>query len=791
MKSDRRPLTSRSWRARIGGLVVTAVVTGTVTLIAPPPAIAGPVAIDRPDEPVVLTGADLPTLEGVSADDVVAFRYAGGWQQVPVQVDERAVVDYGRNPAQNTGPPPSIDGTVYGTLPTGQTELQYTDADTFVGPDPDPMVDDNDEVVFMARDAGVDTAPAASDPTGVRAGTGVEVTIEDPLVAGAEGVLYLFESDGSLDPGAGMSYVNYDFSLDSGEYKTTYRRDAGPNPESSTVTTNSYRSGFSDRWILDVERIDAGAATGADILDRYRFQFAPNSCGRSTATFVAGEGAFIVNHSGPVRALRSYIGANSGPYTQRTHRFYEERHEIETDLRVHPIGGLMDIWDFSPAATGMIYSSSTTPGPVAVDGSPDSVSTTPPDWELVTGSQGSMTSALRIDTSFAEVADNLAWYYEDEADNPTVSQCTGDGQAIANSGPIVSTGVPCTDPEPGCGALRATRTIHHARPGRTSAAAAVWAQQLDTPLVVTTGDRPLPGPHLAVSVDGVTTTAGERLEATITVDNTGDEPLTGVEITRPAACATTVGALAVGAEATVACGRPTSIDEIEFPDKSAVANILGRATSNETGPVDLTVTTTVLPPDHSLSDVPLWVDDATDWIVFHQIATGYPDHTYRPDNPITRAQVTRMLHRLAGSPDTSTLPDHTLTDIPAWIDDAVTWITHDPDGPGPIQPIAAGYPDHTYRPDNPITRAQVTRMLHRLAGSPDTSTLPDHTLTDIPAWIDNAVTWITHDPDGPGPIQPIAAGYPDHTYRPDNPITRAQVTRMLCRLEASAQIDRT
>ncbi len=47
-------------------------------------------------------------------------------------------------------------------------------------------------------------------------------------------------------------------------------------------------------------------------------------CGTAAAaghTFSAAEGAFIVNKSGPVRALRAYIGANSGPYTGRLHVF--------------------------------------------------------------------------------------------------------------------------------------------------------------------------------------------------------------------------------------------------------------------------------------------------------------------------------------------------------------------------------------------------------------------------------------------------------------------------------------
>ena len=172
-------------------------------------------------------------------------------------------------------------------------------------------------------------------------------------------------------------------------------------------------------------------------------------------------------------------------------------------------------------------------------------------------------------------------------------------------------------------------------------------------------------------------------------------------------------------------------------------------------------------PPHGFTDVPAWVDDAVRWIADKGYASGYPDNTYKPDNPITRAQVTRMLYRIAGSPDVTGTPGHGFTDVPAWVDDAVRWIAD--------KGYASGYHDNTYKPDNPITRAQVTRMLYRIAGSPDVTGTPGHGFTDVPAWVDDAVRWIAD--------KGYASGYPDNTYKPDNPITRAQVTRMLYRID--------
>ena len=62
------------------------------------------------------------------------------------------------------------------------------------------------------------------------------------------------------------------------------------------------------------------------------------------------------------------MGANSGPLTQRTHLMYRDREDVITDLRVHSIPGIMDFVDYSAAASGMTYRSSTLPGGATIAG---------------------------------------------------------------------------------------------------------------------------------------------------------------------------------------------------------------------------------------------------------------------------------------------------------------------------------------------------------------------------------------------------------------------------------------
>jgi hypothetical protein len=116
-----------------------------------------------------------------------------------VQIDERDTVTF--------------DQVYGGEHPQADIDVEtYTDAGTYVGADSDPLFDGDDELVFMAKDAG-DPAPAGViTPAGVVVGSGVQLWIVDSLDGGM-GFVYLFQTDGSLTPEAGADYVSYDFDL--------------------------------------------------------------------------------------------------------------------------------------------------------------------------------------------------------------------------------------------------------------------------------------------------------------------------------------------------------------------------------------------------------------------------------------------------------------------------------------------------------------------------------------------------------------------------------------------------
>jgi len=430
-------------------------------------ALANDLARDR--DPVVLAGAALSGLLGAEPARVVGFRYQGGWIQFPVQVDERTVVDFSQ--IYNNPPPYS-----------GFTILTYADASTFTGPDPDATFDADDELVFMAKDAGSIQATVPGPP-GTVSGSGLELVVLNPLSA-TVGYVYLFRSDGSLDPGIGPDPVTYSFFLlPSGlPYKTQYNTQSGPNPENTFVTSANYSVHFSDRWICNETRITSPGATGVDILDRRKALFAPGSCTRSEQTFSNGEGALIVNRQGAVRTLRGYCGANSGPTTYRIHAFYEAREDILTALRVHAIPGIMDFFDYSPDAAGMTYRNDLNPAGVTIDGVPDLVTLGPIGWEMVTGSQGTLVMTGGVDTDISGFS--YTSYYQDLS--PAGGQCTGDNSEYGASGLRVASNIPNTDPALGAyNILEATRVIAYDGPNQDVAFAQARAMEAQNPLTAT------------------------------------------------------------------------------------------------------------------------------------------------------------------------------------------------------------------------------------------------------------------------------------------------------------------
>ena len=146
---------------------------------------------------------------------------------------------------------------------------------------------------------------------------------------------------------------------------------------------------------------------------------------------------------------------------------------------------------------------------------------------------------------------------------------------------------------------------------------------------------------------------------------------------------------------------------------------------------------------------------------------GYPDGTVQPNGQITRAEATTIFFRLLTEESRSANLTKTngYTDVAsdAWYNTAVSAMTK--------AGIVDGYPDGTFRPDAPITRAEMAKIISLFAKL-DKS---ESRFSDIAGhWAEAYIRLAA----GNGWI----AGYPDGTFGPQRNITRAETATMINRV---------
>ncbi|WP_458120967.1 S-layer homology domain-containing protein [Paenibacillus sp. Z6-24] len=153
---------------------------------------------------------------------------------------------------------------------------------------------------------------------------------------------------------------------------------------------------------------------------------------------------------------------------------------------------------------------------------------------------------------------------------------------------------------------------------------------------------------------------------------------------------------------------------------------------------------------------------------------GYADGTFRPDQQVTRAELSVMLERLLNGSESVGTASTSFKDVPA-----TYWAS------GGIQLIQSygwmkGYPDGSFQPSKAMTRAELASLIARwkeldtAADSNSSVQASDLNGTWAAAYIQQVVSagWMQ--------------GYPDGKFYPDKPITRAEIVTVLNRLQDSS-----
>lgn len=163
-----------------------------------------------------------------------------------------------------------------------------------------------------------------------------------------------------------------------------------------------------------------------------------------------------------------------------------------------------------------------------------------------------------------------------------------------------------------------------------------------------------------------------------------------------------------------------------------------------------------------------WVDKG--------LAKGYPDGTYKPDTTITRAEFITLVNKVFGFNNSSEVgfSDVKSTD---WFYGEIA--------KGKAAGYISGYEDGTIKPNNRISRQEAAAML---AKALNINTSGDFEVINrfldagnIPQWSKGAIADIVE--------KGFMSGYPDQTFKPERPITRAEAISTLDRAANAEQED--
>lgn len=334
------------WLALTSGLYVSALGVHSAESL--------PSTLGRAEDPIIITGDHFPALAGQPITSVVLSAYDGAdWNPIPFQIDER-------------------------------------DADGVYGPE-DGLIDANDELVFMADDAG-SWASITEWPAG--ATTRHEIAAADPLNPTHQGWAYLYPV-GSLPPSL-TSYFDWSFA-DQRAFGAAY-----------TMTLGSGKSPA----FLGIADLEINGRP-VDILDRQKLRARLGLLFINEETIVSLgiiDPEIDLASLGPVRGV-----SNNGLLDLA---FYRSRIDFGATLDTSELGGLSNLRTsldhLLPGGTGLTTYCNSNDVCKPIDGVPDTVGSTPViDWFEASGpTVGGYVLTIPIFNIGAGAAEN---YYKDDS----------------------------------------------------------------------------------------------------------------------------------------------------------------------------------------------------------------------------------------------------------------------------------------------------------------------------------------------------------------------------------------
>jgi len=154
-------------------------------------------------------------------------------------------------------------------------------------------------------------------------------------------------------------------------------------------------------------------------------------------------------------------------------------------------------------------------------------------------------------------------------------------------------------------------------------------------------------------------------------------------------------------------------------------------------------------PSSGYSDVPsdAWYAEAVAYCRKNNLMSGTSGTKFSPDEPLTRAMIVTVLHRLAGSPTAS--GKASLSDVQSgkWYTEAISWANS--------KEIVQGYPNGSFGINDPVTHEQVALIFRRYSGDPNLRTIGAETPKSPATRAEIAATLMAYSE---GQIESLASG---------------------------------
>lgn len=369
--------------------------------------------LSRQRDPVVVVGAALPEFTGAPLDSLFAYAFDGtDWQQIPFQWDEVEAI-----------------GSTYVALEDG-------------------LLDVDDQLAFMALDAGLQPPPGSWIDD--QASTGYaryELAISDPLNPGQFAWVYIYRSP-QLEPSYGPDYVRVaDDAVATPFYTGTVNFS-----ETLGLTGLSLSNNPTD--ILDQSHISIKGRVLVLPVQYCEDDIAGLITGTAGITDIVPVGDY------PVRFVTGTVDSPSTAVYPASLRFSLGSLDLDELAASIPLPGVtldelritIDLLD--PAASGFAparyYDANADPAGMTVDGMPDPVPDTVTAWTQHSGSFGSIIQLNSLETS----GTTASTYYLDDS-GATASDCHGSDGAYGESGVRIA---------PFTGQVTVTQQLYFAEP---------------------------------------------------------------------------------------------------------------------------------------------------------------------------------------------------------------------------------------------------------------------------------------------------------------------------------------